>query len=277
MQAIPALKDTVPTFEVARDIFKAALLSCTKALSYFRVDGYVTEHVGLQSTVSGLYKHLADFEQDTKRAAAMHARQAQAIAPLLDVLNPAVYPQHHCTLSLESARAWKSCFEGRLLHSIAKAKGARQMAPADAGPVIEAAAAAFKCYGHFLRCYKDPRLPPFAEGQGLPIGPDNAPQAALPAAEAIPDESTAHAYFTAHFSISRIVYRLPFSGDVRGRAQQLSCACTRLAWIGRAAEALQKDMGPFFQAETGMIQAMAALLPQRIRVLESTGRDVSVE
>lgn len=280
LQQLPDTAHTVPGYETARDVFKAGLLACMKALSYFVVDGYVSEHVGLQTTISSLYKHLADWEDDSKRAAAMHARQAQAIAPLLDVLNPTVYPQHHCSLSLEAGQAWRSCFEYRLLAALSKAKGAGQMTGPEFAPVAEAGEAAFRCFGHFLRCYSDPRLAsvrgewPFAH---VPIGPDNCTREALPGAEMIPDAGTARAYLNVHYSIARIIYRLPFTGAVQAHATQLTHAVHRLQWTVAALGALKSEYGSFMDGEEQAMQAMVALLPQRIRILMSTGRDVPVD
>jgi len=47
------------------------------------LDGFVTDHVGICASVSALYKCLATWERDPKRACAMQQRRVAATAPLL--------------------------------------------------------------------------------------------------------------------------------------------------------------------------------------------------
>ena len=50
----------ISKFEDARRVFKASTAACDRALRYFRVDGFVSEHAGIQLTVARLYKHVSE-------------------------------------------------------------------------------------------------------------------------------------------------------------------------------------------------------------------------
>ena len=48
-------------------VFNAAMGESRKAAEYYRLDGFVTEHVQLLQDCAELYKHLAVYEQDPHR------------------------------------------------------------------------------------------------------------------------------------------------------------------------------------------------------------------
>lgn len=45
------------TFEQARDLFNAGMTHYKKALEYYELDGWVTEHCNTQMEISNLYRH----------------------------------------------------------------------------------------------------------------------------------------------------------------------------------------------------------------------------
>ena len=67
----PEIK-TLSTAEDAKTLFKLANTQFKKALEYFILDGYVTEHVTIKQGVCALYKSLTRVEQDPARALLMH-------------------------------------------------------------------------------------------------------------------------------------------------------------------------------------------------------------
>lgn len=57
LPAIP-VPEAVRSFEAARDVFKAGLSACTRALEFFALEGFVTEHVEVHRLESRLYKNV---------------------------------------------------------------------------------------------------------------------------------------------------------------------------------------------------------------------------
>lgn len=86
-----------PKIEDVRDIEQAKLLfrlsntQFKKALEYYKLDGFVTEHIGIVRTISQLYKYLAFFETDSNRIFAMLDRRASLLEPIVQQISPKVY------------------------------------------------------------------------------------------------------------------------------------------------------------------------------------------
>jgi len=83
----------------------------TKALGYFLLDGWVTEHVRILQELSQMYRSLQFWEKDKKRSAAMLTRRVRMLAPLLDLLNPKVYVAFWKQLSFEVAEVYQELYE----------------------------------------------------------------------------------------------------------------------------------------------------------------------
>lgn len=68
-------------------MFKLANTQLQRALNYFIVDGWVTEHVRLLQDLSKCYKQLAYIESseenlDPKRVLALHERRIKTLEPI---------------------------------------------------------------------------------------------------------------------------------------------------------------------------------------------------
>lgn len=50
---------TLTSFEAARDVFKAVNVACQRSLAYFPLDGFVSDHVGVQQMLSKAYKYVS--------------------------------------------------------------------------------------------------------------------------------------------------------------------------------------------------------------------------
>jgi hypothetical protein len=308
---VPA-PERVTSFEAARDIFKAANGAFARAQEYFVVDGFVTDHINILQSLSKCYKYvgagagycacaccppprpaasltmpipplrprlcprpqLAVWEPDAKRRAAMHGRRVDMLAPLLDALNTSVYLVQHKELSIEAGAAGQEQFDARCARLEAR------MAAGEAGPDLRADAKAandtadraIKYYGHFLRCYNEPRL-----GASVPIDGRNKPQPALHGAAAL-DDASAGAYITSHFCIARLLSRrLPL--DSREKLEDLRASLARYTWIlehGRKIAPAETTWGEdFMPEEAAMCAEMTRLLPQQINQLHYRGVDVT--
>lgn len=99
------------SFESARELFKLGSSYFTRALGYFQLDGWVTEHVRILQELSKMYKTLLYWEKDPKRAAAMEMRRARMLSPLLDLLNPKHYVGFYRQLSYEAGEIFQELYE----------------------------------------------------------------------------------------------------------------------------------------------------------------------
>ena len=102
----PPSCELASTFDDARELFKNALMSFTKALQYFVIDGFVTEHVEIKQSMSSMYRSLAAFEEDKSRSCKMHKRRINLLEPLVLELNHNVYQNYYRQLSDEVARSY---------------------------------------------------------------------------------------------------------------------------------------------------------------------------
>jgi hypothetical protein len=58
----------------AKELFKKGNTQFKKAMEFFLLDGYVTEHSRIKKEISELYKHLITIEPDQARVLAMYER-----------------------------------------------------------------------------------------------------------------------------------------------------------------------------------------------------------
>ena len=72
-------------------LFKLGNTQFQKALKVFIIDGYVTEHVKIQQSVSKLYKQLTALEDNRERIYALYERRLSLILPMKEMLNPQAY------------------------------------------------------------------------------------------------------------------------------------------------------------------------------------------
>ena len=78
-------------FEDIKKIFRLANTQYKKALEFFVLDGYVTEHVNIQTDVSSLYKYLGYLEKDPSRNLNMLDRRRDILETIYKQLNPKAY------------------------------------------------------------------------------------------------------------------------------------------------------------------------------------------
>lgn len=86
-----------PKIEDIRDIEQAKLLfrlsntQYKKALEYYKLDGFVSEHICIIREISQLYKQLTFFETDNSRIYAMLDRRIILLEPIINEINNKVY------------------------------------------------------------------------------------------------------------------------------------------------------------------------------------------
>lgn len=86
----PTITD-IQDIEQAKLLFRLANTQFKKAIDFFLLDGYVTEHVQIRQDISKLYKYLSMIEPDRARAFAMVDRRREYLEPLIKELNPKAY------------------------------------------------------------------------------------------------------------------------------------------------------------------------------------------
>lgn len=103
------------TFETSRHIFRLGNHYFAKALQYFQMDGWVTEHVRILQEISQMYKTLLFWEKDRKRTAAMLTRRVRMLGPVVDIINPKVYVAFWKQLTFEVAEVYQALYELKAL------------------------------------------------------------------------------------------------------------------------------------------------------------------
>jgi tetratricopeptide (TPR) repeat protein len=86
----PKIED-VRDIEQAKLLFRLANTQFKKAIEYYVMDGFVSEHINITRDISQLYKYLMFFETDNNRIFAMLERRITLLEGILKQINPKVY------------------------------------------------------------------------------------------------------------------------------------------------------------------------------------------
>ena len=106
----PKIED-VRSVEQAKILFRLANTQFKKALEFYLMDGYVTEHIEISRDISQLYKYLIEFETDNNRIVAMLERRINLLEPIVSTINHKVYVVQWQELSLELAEIYGELFD----------------------------------------------------------------------------------------------------------------------------------------------------------------------
>ena len=106
----PEIKD-IQTFEQARILFLRCRAEFSKALEFYILDGHVTDHITIQQEISKLFHHIAAFEKEVKRIAAMEKRRIQLLQPIANDINNEHYVLKTKELWYECAQAAQEIHE----------------------------------------------------------------------------------------------------------------------------------------------------------------------
>jgi hypothetical protein len=279
------IPSAVKSFESARDLFKAALVAFERAKQFLVLDGFVSDHILIQSGVSRIYKYLAFYEEDRRRAAAMHMRRVDILRPLLKELNPAVFLRQHKELALELSGAFQEVFELRLACAedrIEKSKetgtGKDILQRSEILTINEAADGALSSYAHFICCFNDPRLKSQPKVTTYIRDTTHVPLSPFSTASQV-DDGAAEAFMTAYFCSARILARrLAPSRSERIRDQRMALILYQFV-IDAASSVAPFGTGPgcgtdFFANELDICKQMVELMKEKIKLIEAGGKDV---
>jgi tetratricopeptide (TPR) repeat protein len=106
----PEIKD-VQNIEDVKSLFRKGNTYSKRALEVFVMDGYVTDHIKINQTISQLYKYLIFFESDNARIFAMEERRINILEPMVKAINHKVYVIQWQEISLELAEIFCEIFE----------------------------------------------------------------------------------------------------------------------------------------------------------------------
>ncbi len=98
-------------YEEVVAVFKEAKSRFEKALSYYVLDGFVSDHIDLLQRLSACYRLLIFFEMNPERKFAMHERRVRLYSGLLDQLNRSVYIGVMKQISFEMGEAYADMFD----------------------------------------------------------------------------------------------------------------------------------------------------------------------
>jgi hypothetical protein len=106
----PEIKD-IQNIEDVKSLFRKGNTYSKRALEVFVMDGYVTDHIKINQTISQLYKYLIFFESDNARIFAMEERRINILEPMVKAINHKVYVIQWQEISLELAEIFCEIFE----------------------------------------------------------------------------------------------------------------------------------------------------------------------
>ena len=257
--------DEIRNFESALAVFRRARAEFVKALEFYVLDGYVTDHITLQQEISKLYHNIAAFETSPKRIVAMEKRRVLLLSPLAAEINPEHYVLKTKELFYECAQAEQEIHEAHYDSVEAALQVGERPKPKDMQKSDEAILRAIGYYERFLKTmYKDGKHPDTIDKDNLP------------------------SVLGAHFAMARL-YGHAYGGSSANkdfRVQMLKSALDKHTWLVQfaerniplAVEALANDAmlesGPeaakkvktdgIFKSELAICKEMIVLLPDRI-------------
>ena len=296
--AVPqhAHPDSVRSYDMAREVFKAANTALLAAAEVLVLDGFVTENIAIVRARASLYKSVAWWESDPKRVAAMLERRLVLAGPLLDVLNPAIYIVEQRDIAVECAGAAQELAELRMEMAKARRDAGKPVSDKAVREINRSIAQACGLYHHFLRSYDEPRLRgdgriPELPASALPpvlstwgeeaestyagctrFAGDNVNAPMLGATELPP--GSAEVFCSLLHAIARNLTRRVCAG-LQERKDSLSAALVRYQWLVRQAPTLlQGCPAGTFSTELDFAQQLCELLPAQIARLDA-GNDVA--
>eukprot|EP00761_Pharyngomonas_kirbyi_P014003 gb/GECH01014033.1/.p1 GENE.gb/GECH01014033.1/~~gb/GECH01014033.1/.p1 ORF type:complete len:588 (+),score=159.02 gb/GECH01014033.1/:1-1764(+) len=102
------------SFESALEYFHRAKTHFDEAITYFALDGHVSEHITILQDISMLYKCLAYFEKDIDRKCSMLNRRVDLYSDVIEDLNTNIYISTIRALSYEMGETLNEMVDLRL-------------------------------------------------------------------------------------------------------------------------------------------------------------------
>ena len=116
----PSLNLNWPTIEDlcslgdAKSLFRLANTQFKKAMDFYVLDGFVTEHVTAKQAISQCYKFLCKVELDQDRVEMMHGKRVELIETMQRELNPNTYQVRMMEFGAELSDIYSELYESEL-------------------------------------------------------------------------------------------------------------------------------------------------------------------
>jgi len=225
------------SFEGARELFNSSMTHFKAALTFYELDGWVTEHCNILMDISNLYRCLAGFEPDMHRRVLMHKQRASRLEPLHGALNPEFFLGLVRSVDLELGNVYREIMELREEEGQGPAK------------VSAAGREAVRYYRHFLDTFRNPRGP----GGELP---DRV------------DADSERYFLLASFSLGRVLHKVDTSGPGAAKwgcgvrdVESLVRSHTHLLWT---AEYVRRHKLEQYMREADLAVQLAELVAEKI-------------
>eukprot|EP00743_Colponemidia_sp_Colp-15_P005870 GILK01006309.1.p1 GENE.GILK01006309.1~~GILK01006309.1.p1 ORF type:complete len:568 (+),score=84.43 GILK01006309.1:43-1704(+) len=145
-------------FEQARELFKKGNSWFQKAVKYFILEGFVTEHISILQDQSLLYKYLIYFELDEGRQFSMHKRRIELLSPLLKELSPFAYVATFRDIAFEIAEIYHELLDIKLADRLKRA--AQPLTSKDVQRINQYGWSGLEALELFLRTFEKGGKPP---------------------------------------------------------------------------------------------------------------------
>jgi hypothetical protein len=140
----------------AINCFKNAVLWFTRAMNFFLLDGYVTDHIHLAQDLSQLYKCMAAYESDLARFSKLEKRRIDLLTDIWKQLGQAAYLEFYQQLADEIAACYASMCEAKLkLSKVDMSDGQRSVPPAAQQKINQLALKAIEFYQIWINTWFD--------------------------------------------------------------------------------------------------------------------------
>ncbi|SPQ98345.1 KIF-binding protein [Plasmodiophora brassicae] len=220
----------------AQAVVRKAMSSLQHALSIYKLDGYVSDHVVILQKLSGLLKDLAAFAGDPSLTCKLYKRRIDTLEPVLLKLNPKVYTDFVRQMSFEIAEACSDMADIKMTQAEALPPTAKAARVKKINHLIAKAIAGFTAFVQSL------------EGDGE---------------QASVDPAHYRHYLMAKFHIARLTSKaIADSNDARVAGMQRSL--DEYASIVRFCDGKARDVSAF-RDELAICRDMCALLPIQIQ------------
>eukprot|EP00753_Platysulcus_tardus_P000352 PLAT10358.1.p1 GENE.PLAT10358.1~~PLAT10358.1.p1 ORF type:complete len:827 (+),score=416.82 PLAT10358.1:55-2481(+) len=237
-------------FDSARALFKRCNAFVTRALAFYVLDGFVTDHIHLLQLRSRIYRYLAQFETSVARRIAMHKRRVALYLPLMTELNPSVYDWALKQLSFEMGEAFSEMSDiktSQIEEQIATTGTSKASSLRKNCEYISSAIFQFR----FFIARFAPRKEPGKEERDA----DGEPE--------LSSTDDMQAFLRAHFNVARCLTRCTEperEKTVTHLVEALKC----YRWLVDFGERNAEKLNGTFAAELAMCKDMIGLLPMKI-------------
>ena len=106
--------ESIVDYDTCLVVWKKCSHWFTVAKEHFQLDGFVTDHLDIVQDLSRSYKMLAYYDKDPSRKSKMYKRRLDLLAPVEEIISPAVYAMQSKQLAWELSEIHDAMFDFKL-------------------------------------------------------------------------------------------------------------------------------------------------------------------